>query len=242
MNKNRKYLSWLLAIVAVVAVAAAVTFVVVRSGDSPDGVTTGGTTLAPVPTETTTTPSTSTTTAVPPPVTLPTETLKSLNPQPVCAPDEVNSACWNTEPDTGGVPLPPEKVGEVFDVLPSNVPGTNYDKVVFKVGTTEQEQFSVRYVDQVQRQGSGSPVDVRGGAVLELTISGPSNTTVFNGFDFQGSAANYAALREIKYAGTFEGQTTFAIGVDHKVPFAVMYGDVNPNAGSIDVVLYVAHE
>jgi|GEM_PF-1636355 len=240
--KDRKPLFlWVPLVVVVLAVAVWAAYAVMRPSPLPSGVTIDGprvSSVTPTPSEAPLT-STEAPADTAPPVSYPEKTLEEL--RPLCAPDELNPDCWNTEPDSGGVPLVPGDNGEVFDVSPSSDSEHGYDVIVFNVGTLTDVQFEARYVPSVSHDASGAPVDVHGGAVLQLVIHAPSNPELFNGFDFQGSAANYAALREIKYAGTFEGQTTFAIGVDHQVRFAVTSGP-DGSSGTDKVIVYLAHE
>lgn len=161
-----------------------------------------------------------------------------------CRPNELDPRCWNTDRDTGGVPMTPEDDGEIFDVSPSGDWSRGYDVIVFNVSSLSDVQFDAEYVDapdRIMTEGKGDPVNLFGMADLRLTIHAPVNVDLFHGFDYRASAADYGALRQIKYAGTQERQTTFGIGVDHKVPFAVISGP-DGSSGTDKVTVYLAHD
>jgi len=109
-----------------------------------------------------------------------------------------------------------------------------YDRVVFDVNAPDAVGYHVQYVDVVRDDGSGTPRPVAGGAALEVVIRAPAQ-----GFDSQGhqpgrflatpgqvfyspaQLAGWRSLREVRYANSFEGQTTVAVGVRARVPFRV---------------------
>jgi len=51
-----------------------------------------------------------------------------------------------------------------------------FDRLVFDLGWSDNEfsAYDIRYVDLVQHEGSGEPVPVRGGAVLQLSVAAPA--------------------------------------------------------------------
>jgi hypothetical protein len=107
------------------------------------------------------------------------------------------------------------------------------DRVVFHLNGPDPVGYSVRYVDVVTQDGSGRSVPVAGGAALEVVISAPALGQDSHGYvgkvlaepgaDFYTPAqlAGWSTLREVRYAGSFEGQTTIAVGVRARVPFHV---------------------
>ena len=101
--------------------------------------------------------------------------------------------------------------------------------------------YFVRYVGQVRRDGSGAPVPLRGGARLEVVVTAPPVPTdawfLPNGelLDARG----YRTFRHLAWAGSFEGQSTFGLGVRARLPFRVLVVD-GPGAGS-RLVVDVAH-
>ena len=88
-------------------------------------------------------------------------------------------------------------------------------------------------VDLVGEDGSGRPVPVAGAAALQVVINAPALGQDSHGYvgkvlaepraDFYTPAqlAGWSSLREVRYAGSFEGQTTIAVGVRARVPFRV---------------------
>jgi hypothetical protein len=107
------------------------------------------------------------------------------------------------------------------------------DRVVFHLNGPDPVGYSVRYVDVVGENGSGRPVPVAGGAALQVVINAPALGLDSHGYvgkvlaepgaDFYTPAqlAGWGSLREVRYAGSFEGHTTIAVGVRARVPFHV---------------------
>jgi hypothetical protein len=105
--------------------------------------------------------------------------------------------------------------------------------VVFHLNGPDPVGYSVRYVDVVREDGSGRPVPVAGAAALQVVINAPALGQDSHGYvgkvlaepraDFYTPAqlAGWSSLREVRYAGSFEGQTTIAVGVRARVPFRV---------------------
>jgi hypothetical protein len=106
-------------------------------------------------------------------------------------------------------------------------------------------------VPVVRADGSGWPVPVEGHAALEVVVRGPIYGTDNQGHqpwrqpptfgeDFVPPArvAGWASLAEVKFAGSFEGQTTFAVGVRETRPFRVW---INSEQYCRHVVIDIAH-
>jgi hypothetical protein len=109
-----------------------------------------------------------------------------------------------------------------------------YDRVVFDLNGPEPVGYTARYVPLVTADGSGAPVPVTGGAVLEIVVRAP-----IHGADGQGHQpgvsppaigedlvaparlAGWASLTQVAFAGSFEGQTTVAVGVRETRPFRI---------------------
>jgi hypothetical protein len=160
----------------------------------------------------TTTPAgTSSTTA--PPSTGPTSR------DPVCA----GGQSWGTDPkQVVAAPV----TGELYQVRAATHRGC--DRVVFDLNGLGRVGYLVRYVPAVHADPSDRPIPVAGGAALQVTIQAP---------DFRESghqawrtpwqlgqrlAAGQSVLREVRFAGTFEHVTTFAVGVSSRRPFRVL--------------------
>jgi hypothetical protein len=101
--------------------------------------------------------------------------------------------------------------------------------------------YFVRYVDEVRFDGSGNVVPLRGGAKLEVVVVEPVVATDA-AFPPNGELADvrdFSTLRHVAWAGSFEGQTTFGLGVRARLPFRVFTLD-GPGTGS-RIVVDVAH-
>jgi LPXTG-motif cell wall-anchored protein len=99
----------------------------------------------------------------------------------------------------------------------------SFDRVVFQLDGPIPSYYSVRYLPVVYLDGSGDPLQLRGGAFLEVVVRAPTH-------DQEGRPVltptrlrpDFPALREVKVPGSFEGQTTAGIGVSAKVGFRVL--------------------
>ncbi|MFC4555657.1 AMIN-like domain-containing (lipo)protein [Georgenia faecalis] len=119
-----------------------------------------------------------------------------------------------------------------------------YDRMVVDV-RGDVEGYSVRYVDQVRAEGTGNVVPVRGGARLEVVANAPTYNA--NGVPTYRPAnprelsnvSGFSTFRQIASAGSFEGQSTFALGVRARLPFRVFILD-GPGTGT-RLVVDVAH-
>ncbi|PJE98047.1 hypothetical protein CUT44_02055 [Streptomyces carminius] len=106
-----------------------------------------------------------------------------------------------------------------------------YDRMVFDVtGTTEELGYHVGYVDVFHQDGSGKPIPVKGGAILQIHVTAPS-------YDPETGEAVYAAragqplpgvdltgyrtFRDTRFGASFEGQTQVGLGVRARLPFRV---------------------
>lgn len=87
--------------------------------------------------------------------------------------------------------------------------------------------YRVEYVAQVLSDATGTPIPLRGGAFLSVVFGGAA-------FDQAGrptyrpadrsnavSVRGYETFRQVAFDGTFEGVTTFGLGVRAKLPFQV---------------------
>ena len=122
-----------------------------------------------------------------------------------------------------------------------------WDRVVFEFKGTVQG-YSVRYSDRVLTDGEGRDLVpyTAGGAYLWVTLRAPA-------FDRTQIAASdvdigdhvvdvdvpYETLRDVVFGGSFEGCSTFAVGVRARLPFRVMSLD-GPSTQS-RIVVDVAH-
>ena len=141
---------------------------------------------------------------------------------------------WGSQPETRNM----GSTGEVVDVRAGR--HTCFDRLVLDVSGAVNGYF-VRHVDQVRADGSGQLVPVRGGARLEVVVTAPPTPTdawfLPNGELLDTS--DYRTFRHLAWAGSFEGQSTFGLGVRARLPFRVMLLD-GPGTGS-RMVVDVAH-
>ncbi|GAB2458193.1 hypothetical protein GCM10007967_10560 [Xylanimonas ulmi] len=98
-----------------------------------------------------------------------------------------------------------------------------FDRVVFDLGGAGAPGWRVEYVDDALDDGSGLPVEVAGGAVLQVRISGvglPMDTGVE---EYAGDVVTLpgGAVRQVVYRFMFEGYATAFLGVDEPRPFRV---------------------
>ena len=127
---------------------------------------------------------------------------------------------------------------------------TCFDRLVIDVGGQDVSfgSYDVRYVTQVYADGRGDAVPVRGAADLQIIVRAPA-------YDDRGDATfapsnrrevvdvtGYTTFRQVAWAGSFEGQTTMALGVRARLPFRVFTLDGVPNSGDTPrLVIDVAH-
>jgi outer membrane murein-binding lipoprotein Lpp len=148
----------------------------------------------------------------------------------VPAPDTTGALPWGTGPKR--VDAPPVSA-EIYNV---RVAGHDrYDRVVFDVNGLAHLGYAVRYVPGVHADPSDKPIPVAGGAALQVTIQAPDFASAGHqpwrtpwqlG---QRLAGGQTVLREVRFAGSFEHVTTFAVGVGAKRPFRVL---VLPDSGN----------
>jgi hypothetical protein len=113
-----------------------------------------------------------------------------------------------------------------------------FDRLVFEFdgpATGYRVAYGEAYT---QGQGLALSPYTAGGALLAVTLLEPANLANRTG-DHLASVAGYRTLRDVVYGGTFEGYTTFAVGVRARLPFGV---SVLPGPGTHSrIVLDVAH-
>lgn len=127
-----------------------------------------------------------------------------------------------------------------------------YDRLVIDVAGRPAAGYDVRYIDAPYRaDGSGAPLFVAGGAILQVIARAPaydangSATVPWGGpgtvitrpdqFDARG----FTTFEDLAWGGSFEGQSSFGLGVRARLPFRVLQLD-GPGAGT-RLVVDVAH-
>lgn len=109
-----------------------------------------------------------------------------------------------------------------------------YDRVVFDINGPQAVSAVARYVPFVLADGSGQVVPVPGRAALEVIVRAPvlgadneghqpwrKVPPVGQNLVASSEISGWSSLRAVKFAGSFEGQTTMAVGARERLPFRV---------------------
>ncbi len=101
------------------------------------------------------------------------------------------------------------------------------DRVIFQVAGASSVGYRIGYADQLLGIGSGLPIDVQGTRVLVINLEVPA-------YDDAGQAtydpkdpknlvdvSALASVRQVAWAGSFEGHSLVGIGVDTVRPYSV---------------------
>jgi hypothetical protein len=120
-----------------------------------------------------------------------------------------------------------------------------WDRVVFQIAGSVGAGWDVQYVDTVRQDGSGTPLTVPGGARLSVVLHHPSadeqgRPTYLHRVGPVADVAGYQSLRSVVFGGSFEGLTTFGVGVRARLPFRV-FALAGPG-GDTRIVLDVLHK
>lgn len=109
-----------------------------------------------------------------------------------------------------------------------------YDRMVLDVrpGTpAASASYQVRYVDKLYQDGSGRPLEVGGGAVLEIVASAPSYDPETHEPTYPARAGKalpgvnlkgYKTFRDARFGASYEGTTQLGLGVRARLPFRVL--------------------
>ncbi|WP_143265365.1 AMIN-like domain-containing (lipo)protein [Amycolatopsis lexingtonensis] len=125
-----------------------------------------------------------------------------------------------------------------------------FDRVVFDVNGPAAAGYAVQYVPVVTSDPKGDPLPVPGGAALEIVVRAPALGSDDAGHqpgrvlaavgDTLVNTPDWPSLRAVRFAGSFEGQSTFAAGVRAKLPFRV-FTQTGPQDQVRRVVVDIAH-
>ncbi|MDT4986547.1 MAG: hypothetical protein QOI74_641 [Micromonosporaceae bacterium] len=113
-----------------------------------------------------------------------------------------------------------------------------FDRLVFELDGPATG-YRVSY-GEAYTQGQGLPLSpyTAGGALLAVTLLEPASLPNRTG-DHLAGVAGYRTLRDVVFGGSFEGYTTFAVGVRARLPFQLFVLS-GPGTHS-RIVLDVAH-
>lgn len=127
-----------------------------------------------------------------------------------------------------------------------------YDRLVVDLAGQPAAGYDVRYIDPPYRaDGSGAPLLVAGGAVLQIVVRAPAydaagtSTVPWAGAGAvvtrpdQFEARGFPTFEDLVWGGSFEGQSSFGLGVRARLPFRVLQLG-GPGDGS-RLVVDVAH-
>lgn len=114
-----------------------------------------------------------------------------------------------------------------------------WDRVVFEFAGSATG-YRVSYASEVYTQ-AGQPMASRtaGGALINVTLLESASTYPHATFDHVANVSGYRTLRDVVYGGSFEGYTTFAVGVRARLPMRV-FVLAGPGTHS-RIVIDVAH-
>lgn len=127
-----------------------------------------------------------------------------------------------------------------------------YDRLVVDLAGHPAAGYDVRYIDPPYRAvGSGDALFVAGGRVLQLTVQAPAYDTNGNATVSWGGPGTviirpdqlddrgFTTFEDLVWGGSFEGQSSFGLGVRARLPFRVFQLD-GPGDGT-RLVIDVAH-
>ena len=174
----------------------------------------------------------------PAPTTAPPAAATSALPSPTPVPAAPCSSGWGSEVKT----VPGLGPAPVVAVRTGTDPCA--DRVEFELDGPAAG-YSVAYVDQVVQDGSGAVLPVTGNARLQVQLNHPgyndAGQATFTGRVGEPlpSVSGYPSLQAVVFAGSFEGYSTFGVGVRARLPFRVSIAE-GPQARS-RIVLEIAH-
>jgi hypothetical protein len=127
-----------------------------------------------------------------------------------------------------------------------------YDRLVVDRAGHPAAGYDVRYIDPPYRaDGSGDALFVAGGAVLQVVVRAPAyDTSGVPTVPWRGAGTviirpdqfddrGFPTFEDLVWGGSFEGQSSFGLGVRARLPFRVFQLD-GPGDGS-RLVVDVAH-
>ncbi|HYT27052.1 MAG TPA: hypothetical protein VEP73_11275, partial [Actinomycetota bacterium] len=98
-----------------------------------------------------------------------------------------------------------------------------YDRIVFEF-RGDAPGYRVEYVPEVHEDATGDPVHLRGNAFLNVVLTPASMHDPQGASTYPGRkvlTAMLPTLRQARFAGDFEGQVSWGLGLDDTVGFKV---------------------
>ena len=126
-----------------------------------------------------------------------------------------------------------------------------YDRLVVDITGSGPVGYDIRYVDNVYTEGRGDVLALAGGAKIQIVVHAPNydidtGVITYTPIDQAQSQqltnlVGYRTFRQVAFGGSFEGQTTFGLGVRARLPMRafVLSG---PGTGQQRLVVDVAHQ
>ncbi|MER6113916.1 hypothetical protein ABT155_39025 [Streptomyces hirsutus] len=147
-------------------------------------------------------------------------------PSPVCPTGWGSLAKSATAGTATTTPVRDVRTGrhDCYDRMVVDLPGTGG-------GSAGAVGYTVRYVDRLYQDGSGTHIPVTGGAVLEVRVAAPSYAPETGEPTYPARAgqplpgvnpAGYRTFRDTRFAASFEGDTQIGLGVRARLPFRVL--------------------
>jgi hypothetical protein len=106
--------------------------------------------------------------------------------------------------------------------------------------------YNVNYTPFIYQEGSGEPIPAAGGAKIQVTVlagvqDNEGNVVYpYRDGDRIANVRGYRTFRDAVYAGSFEGYTSFGLGVRARLPFRVF--TLSGPGGHSRLVIDVAHQ
>lgn len=121
---------------------------------------------------------------------------------------------------------------------------TCYDRMVIDL-KGKVKGYDVRYVNAVYTEAQGRRVPLAGAADLRIIVKAPAynsaGTPTYNPAHrtHAKDVSGYTTFRQIAYLGSFEGQSSFGLGVRARLPFRTFV--LTGTNGTSRLVIDVAH-
>lgn len=105
--------------------------------------------------------------------------------------------------------------------------------------------YDVRYVSAVYTEGQGKHVPLTGAADLRITVKAPAYTSSGTPTYYPSNrlnvrnVSNYSTFKQVAFLGSYEGQSSFGLGVRARLPFRTFV--LSDADGGSRMVIDVAH-